>query len=112
MKYKPLKRTKFPKIVSLKRKIEQKEYGIERLLFLVANPICAANIRFICTHESTEVHHSRGRVGDLYLDKKWWKPLCHACHEYCELHPKEAKELGISYNRLDKYNEDEDEDKE
>ena len=105
MKYKPLKRTKFPKIVSLKRKIEQKEYGVERLLFLVDRSKCEANIRFVCTHDSTEVHHMAGRTGDLYLDKDNWLPVCRACHQYIELHPKEAKENGWSRSRLDKKDE-------
>jgi hypothetical protein len=31
-----------------------------------------------------------------------WLGVCASCHEYIELHPNEAKELGFSVNRLDK----------
>jgi hypothetical protein len=43
-----------------------------------------------------------GRVGELYLDETHWLALCRACHFYVEMHPKEAKEMGFSINRLNK----------
>lgn len=88
------------KKISDKRKLEQKEYSIKRKEFLENNPICEANIRYVCTFNSTDVHHMVGRVGDNYLDKTEWLSVCRACHQYIELHPTEAKELGFSKSRL------------
>lgn len=101
MVYKKTKKVKFPKIVSTKRKVEQKQYSIERYIFLTENEICQAGIKYVCTGASTDVHHMKGREGDLYLDKDNWLAVCRSCHQYIELHPKEAKERGFSKSRLD-----------
>jgi len=89
------------KKISEKRKFEQKIYSTERKLFLAKYPICQAGIKYICTYSSKEVHHSKGRVGNLYLDQNHWVALCSECHQYLELNPLIAKELGFSKSRLD-----------
>jgi len=48
--------------------------------------------------ENLTVHHTRGR-GLYYLDKKTWIPLCLACHQWVETHPKEAREMNLSHTK-------------
>ena len=40
------------------------------------------------------VHHSRGRLGALLGDERFWVPMCHRCHSWCHSHVGEARELG------------------
>jgi len=85
--------------VSEKRRGEMDEYARLRDVFLVAKPRCEAKL-VGCTGVSSDVHHSKGRVGDNYLNIGTWVALCRSCHSYVETHPEEAKELGLSKSRL------------
>jgi hypothetical protein len=53
--------------------------------------------------EATEVHEvlTRARGGSI-LDKDNCVPLCHSCHSYITLHPKEAVEEGFMKNSWDR----------
>ena len=64
--------------------------------FLKENPICMIDG---CNKPSTN-HHSRGRVGYLLFEVKYFRNLCWPHHKYYEEHPEEAKALGISMDRL------------
>lgn len=89
--------------ISDKQKIKNIEYKVIRDKFINENPICQANINneyTTCTKISTDNHHMRGKVGDLYLDISNFLSLCRSCHSYIETHPNESKELGFSKNRL------------
>jgi hypothetical protein len=87
------------KPVSAKQKTALDEYSKKRMLFLIANPVCQAKL-VECTGEATDVHHTAGRVGDNYLNMSKWRALCRNCHTWAENNPEEAKELGLSENRL------------
>ena len=76
-----------------------KLYSIMRKDFLSLHPGCQARLKD-CTLQSTDVHHKKGR-GLHYLDKLTWLSVCRSCHTWIELHPKEAKELNFSLNRLE-----------
>lgn len=76
-----------------------KEYRVIRDDFMKKNPECMAKLEG-CTKVATDCHHSKGKVGSLYTDVRYFKALCRKCHEYLETHPNEAKELGFSLNRL------------
>lgn len=76
-------------------------YIVLRKKFLENNSGCQAKIHE-CTLQATDVHHKKGR-GLYYLDTKTWLAVCRSCHNWIELHPKEAKELGFSTNRLNDY---------
>lgn len=55
-----------------------------------------------CLHSTglnLTIHHSKGR-GKYYLDISTWIPLCMNCHNFIELNPKIAKEIGFSDHRL------------
>ena len=53
-----------------------------------------------CRQEMADVHHTKGRVGDLYTDTRWMVGLCRSCHDYVEAHPEWAREVGLSASRL------------
>lgn len=54
--------------------------------------------------ESTEVtlHHGAGRLGAYLTDKRFFHALCIHHHQHVETHPEEARQLGLSYSRLNK----------
>jgi hypothetical protein len=62
--------------------------------------MCQAHLPQVCTQVSTDVHHMKGRIGDLLLDQAHWLSVCRGCHYWIEMRPQEAKELGFSINRL------------
>lgn len=91
------------KKVSDKQAERNDEYKIVRDEFMLEHPICQANInnsKTKCSKNSTDCHHVAGKVGNLYLDKSNFLAVCRPCHNYIEINPKEAKELGFSKNRL------------
>lgn len=89
--YKPI-----PK-VSEKRKLDNIIYNSERIKFLMLpeNKICP-----ITKQPTTDIHHSKGRIGSLFLDKKYWIALSREGHKKVEENPEWAKENGYSLNRL------------
>ena len=83
--------------VSDKRKLEVIIYKSERIKFLMLpeNKVCP-----ITKQPTTDVHHSKGRIGTLYLDKRYWIALSREGHKYVEEHPEWARENGFSLSRL------------
>lgn len=81
--------------VSDKRKAANKIYSEERKKFL-AGKMCAVFPK----EKATDVHHMKGRVGKLFLDKRYWLPVSRAGHRKIEENPNWAKEMGYSLNRL------------
>tara|TARA_R100000951_G_scaffold109330_4_gene106290 strand:+ start:1467 stop:1649 length:183 start_codon:yes stop_codon:yes gene_type:complete len=59
--------------------------------------MCQAKIHQ-CSLKSTDVHHMRGR-GKYHLDTTTWLSVCRNCHNWIELNPVDAKELGFSNER-------------
>jgi hypothetical protein len=85
---------------SQKRIKQEAEYSAKRKIFLSSHPLCKANLPGICTNHSTDVHHTAGRIGDLYLDETNWLALCRSCHMWIETHPREAREMKLSKSKL------------
>ena len=85
---------------SPKRAKQERDYMKERKTFLLSSPSCQAHLINICTKHSTDVHHKKGRIGQLLTDTKFFLAVCRPCHDWIELNPKEAKELGYSINRI------------
>lgn len=100
---KPHKQMKRKAVKKISDKMLKKvdKYKVMRISFLKENPICFAKLHG-CTKEATDVHHTAGRTGDLFLDYSTWIGVCRNCHTWIELHPAEAKELGFSSSRLSK----------
>lgn len=82
--------------VSDKRKSENEIYKEKREAFLLG--------RWCAYHGHpcipTTVHHQKGRTGTLFLDERFWIPLCMEAHTWVEMNPNEAKEKGLSLSRL------------
>lgn len=78
---------------------ENRIYLTLRKVFLDNHPLCEASLPR-CTKQATTIHHSQGRIGKRLIDVKTFVPLCGKCHQFCEENPTEAKELGLSLNRL------------
>lgn len=86
---------------SVKRAKQECEYLKENKIYLKVNIYCEAKVQ--CHGMlSNQVHHKKGRIGDLLLNKEFWLPVCNQCHKWIECHPIEAKELGLSLSRLSK----------
>ena len=83
--------------LSKKRAAEYRQYWKVRKAFLEENPYCKR-----CGKPSQDLHHSKGKIGKLLLDTKYFIPLCRIDHTWVELSPKEAKEQGYSVSRLEK----------
>lgn len=84
--------------VSRKMRVIMDEYSKKRAAFLVVHAKCQAKL-VGCTGEATDVHHKAGR-GENHLKISTWLAVCRSCHNWIELNPLEAKELGLSENRL------------
>ena len=76
-----------------------KIYKVERLKFLERHPVCQAAIKEVCTIEALQIHHKKGRIGDLLTDPTYFLAVCHSCHVYIEMNPGEAKDKGWSLSR-------------
>ena len=80
---------------STKRAKQESEYSNKRKIFMLEHPMCQANISGLCTSQSTDVHHIKGRSGELLLEVSEWMSVCRACHQWIETHPIEATALGF-----------------
>lgn len=85
---------------SSKRSKQEADYSKLRKVFLDKHPMCQAHLPQVCTKVSTDVHHMKGRVGDLLLDQTHWLAVCRGCHYWIEMRPEAAKLLGYSKSRL------------
>ena len=87
-----------PKI-SQKRKIENAKYIVLRIEFLgkKENSICP-----VTGEKTTEIHHKKGRVGNLFLDVRYWLAVSREGHKRIEENPEWAKKEGYSLSRLSK----------
>lgn len=83
--------------VSDKQLDRLKEYRKVRDRFLKENPFC-----LVCGDTNVQLHHMKGRIGDLLTDTRYFAPLCDKHHKQAENSPTWAKSIGISANRLDK----------
>lgn len=96
---KPIRSQKRLPSRSPKRTREEKLYSAKRIIFLSKNPMCQAHLQG-CKGKASEVHHKAGRSGTLYLDEEHWLAVCDTCHKWIELHPKEARESGLSESKV------------
>jgi hypothetical protein len=99
-KYKPTNKQKPIAHRSVKRAKQEREYLKLRKTYLLSSPTCKAHLPNICTGTVTDIHHMKGRIGSLLTDTKFFLAVCRPCHDWIELNPKEAKELGYSINRI------------
>lgn len=84
---------------SKKRAKQEREYAKKRKAYLTDNDVCLAFLEG-CTLQATDVHHKKGRCGNLLTDENYFLAVCRNCHHVLETSPKLAKELGLSISRL------------
>lgn len=70
-------------------------YAKKRRLFLEANPWCLR-----CGGTADQIHHARGRIGDLLLAEEFWRSACADCHQWITSHPADAIAKGYSLPRV------------
>lgn len=105
--YKKAKPRQRIKPVSKKESKRKVKYSAIRKEFFLdpKNQLCLMRLIPECIkfqQPATEVHHGKGRIGELLFNTKFFIPGCTGCHRYAELHPEEAKEKGVSFLRLSK----------
>lgn len=81
---------------SKKRVSSLQKYNKLRIEFLSKpeNKICP-----ITKKPTTDIHHKKGRIGNLLTDMRYWVALSREGHIYVENNPIWAKENGYSLNR-------------
>ncbi len=84
--------------VSEKQRLRHTQYLQQNKAYLKVNKLCKAELNG-CKVHSTEVHHMRGRIGQLLLDENYWLPVCSNCHRLIEDNPEMARERGLSMSR-------------
>jgi len=90
---KPVKRKPIKK-VSNKFAILQNQYKSIRNQYLKENSICV-----VTGKKATEIHHMKGRLGNLLIDTRYFLSVSREAHIKIELNPIWAKENGYSLNR-------------
>lgn len=87
--------------ISKKRSAALKEYAKAKKEFVAkfAKPggksvICWNCIRSVPIAKIT-IHHTRGRIGSLLCDTRYFSLLCVSCHNWVGEHPNEAREKGL-----------------
>lgn len=93
----PKKRVAVKKI-SDKEKERQKKYRKARKEFM-SEP---ENIKCSfpgCNQVTTEIHHPKGRIGKMLLDKSNMVGFCHTHHQWVHDNDSEAREMGLLKSR-------------
>jgi hypothetical protein len=75
-----------------KRAKQKAEYLKLRRQWLKEHETCEAPM---CMGRATEIHHKRGRIGELLNDTRYWLALCEPCHRWVHEHPKAARDAGL-----------------
>lgn len=91
--------TKVSKIKPISDK-KAKELSVYRKLrdeYMKKHPVCEYPG---CHSTNITLHHMAGRIGLNLINIGNFKSLCMAHHRWVEEHPVEAKEMGLSINRL------------
>lgn len=70
-------------------------YSVARSEYLTDNPNCQ-----VCGTEASEIHHKKGKIGELLWNKTFFLSVCRQCHTKIELNPYWAKENNFSVDRL------------
>jgi hypothetical protein len=79
---------------SEKKKQELVKYKRVRDKFMTGK-VCA-----VCGKDATDLHHMKGRIGELLVDVTCFLAVCRPCHQKIEDNPAWAKENGYSFDRL------------
>jgi hypothetical protein len=98
-----IQRVRLPKkVAKARREALRKYFGLSREF--LSQPenrgckICAARIASgenMAVNRSTEIHHTRGRIGKLLTDTRFWLASCFYCREFPHSNPARARAMGL-----------------
>lgn len=83
--------------VSPKRAEQNKEYLKLRKEYLDLYPVCEVPE---CNLKAVDIHHQRGRSGDMLTNVSYFMAVCRKHHIEIENNPNWAKEQGFSFKRI------------
>ena len=89
----PMKRGKRVNPRSEKMTEAMEAYKPLRDLFLMRHRECQVRARG-CTRWTQDLHHRKGRLGELLLDEAWFAACCRSCHSYVHEHGEWARKNG------------------
>lgn len=93
-----MKRTRLRK-VSKKKASEQAIYRKLKNDALAPGPLCEFpslnGYDSGCVNRATQIHHAKGRQGELLNDQRYWWMLCMEHHRYVHDHPNQARKMGL-----------------
>lgn len=89
------------KKVSDKMRERLRLYYKVRETYLDGNIGCEAKLSG-CNGTATEIHHKAGKTGDLLFNDDYFLAVCRPCHHWIEDNPREAKQMNLSTDRLNK----------
>lgn len=80
-----------------KREAMKRIYAIRRRDFLIENPWCAWGLKQTppVRIRAEEVHHTRGRIGRLLIEEKFWVGVSKAAHRWIHDNIDAARGLGL-----------------
>jgi hypothetical protein len=88
---------------SVKMTAKMKTYNVLRKEFLTDNPVCQCVIAGkrleCCQYEATDIHHKKGKLGEMLNDARYWMALCRLCHCHIEKERTWAMEHGFLISR-------------
>ena len=93
---KPTKKTKSIRKRSVKMAKRMNQYLKQRAVYLAKHPWCMVYGK---PHKATEIHHSRGRVGTLLLDERFWFAVGESAHHWIHDEPAMARAEGFLCER-------------
>ena len=93
------KEKKWPSAISKKRRDQLKVYSRKKRAFLKRHKVCQAEIPGVCKKVVDDIHHSRGRIGELLNLEEFWIPVCRRCHDWINGNPDFARERGLICER-------------
>lgn len=76
------------------KKKAKRDYMRAKKKFLEAHPACAVTLY----KRSTQIHHSRGRLGALLLDERFWIPVSQTGHNW--IHANIAMARKVRWNGI------------
>ena len=79
---------------------EMKLYLKEKAEFLKPGDQCELNTD-VCRGEATVIHHTRGKIGKLLRDKRYWKKSCVHCNNRVEEKDAKYRAKGLKLSKHD-----------
>ena len=78
-------------------------YAAIRMRYLIDHPRCEAcpkvnlldGFPLKNAKWANDIHHTRGKLGELLFATQYFKAVCFTCHRYIHDHPNQARELGL-----------------